>query len=270
MHQKKTVFEGHEVAYWVGGEGPPLLMLHGSGPGASTHGNWRLVLEPLSRHFSVLATDLVGFGASGRKTQAPFFDLDLWLRQARFLIDLWGAEGVNVLGHSLSGALALKLAASDGRVRRVVTTGSVGASYPISQAGIQVWTYPQTEDDLRRTGRVLVHDASLIDDAYVEGRRQVLFGDPGYRAYFSAMFAGDKQAFVDAAVLPPDEIARIGQPVLLIHGRDDQPTPPQSSIDLAERLPNADLVLLDNCGHSVALEHPAKLVGLLTTFLINA
>ncbi len=270
MHQKTTSFDGHEVAYWVGGEGPPLLLLHGSGPGASTHGNWRLVLEPLSRHFSILATDLVGFGVSGRKPAPPFFDMDLWKRQARFLLDLWGVESADVLGHSLSGALALKLAASDARIRRVVTTGTLGVRFPVSEAAIRVWTFPETEDDLRRTAHMLVHDGSLIDEAYIQGRKKVLFEDAAYRAYFSSMFAGDKQAFVDAAVLTRDELAGIRQPVLLIHGRDDQPTPMASSIELAERLHNADLMLLDNCGHSVALEHPAKLVGLLTTFLINA
>lgn len=268
MHQKKTVFEGHEVAYWVGGEGPPLLMLHGSGPGASTHGNWRLVMEPLSRHFSILATDLVGFGVSGRKTAAPFFDMELWKRQARFLLDLWGVESADVLGHSLSGALSLKLAAADGRIRRVVTTGSLGVRYAVSEAGARVWTFPENEDDLRRTAHMLVHDQGLIDEAYIQGRKKVLFDDPGYRAYFSAMFAGDKQAFADAALLTPDEFACVRQPVMLIHGRDDQPTPMATSIELAERLQNADLVLLDKCGHSVALEHPEKLVSLIRAFLM--
>lgn len=269
MQQKTVSFEGHEVAYWAGGEGPPLLMLHGSGPGASTHGNWRLVLEPLSQHFSILAADLVGFGMSGRKPAPPFFDMDLWLRQARFLLDHWGVESADVLGHSLSGALVLKLAASDARIRRVVTTGTLGVHLPVNEATARVWTFPETEDDLRQTAHMLVHDRSLIDETYIQGRKKVLFEDADYRAYFSAMFSGEKQAFIEAAVLTPGELDRIRQPVLLIHGRDDQPTPMATSIELAERLHNADLVLLDKCGHSVALEHPTKLVGLLNMFLIN-
>ena len=54
-------------------------MLHGSGPGAGTIGNWRLVLEPLAARYRITATDLIGFGASGRKTEEPYFDLPLWL-----------------------------------------------------------------------------------------------------------------------------------------------------------------------------------------------
>lgn len=267
MHQKKASFEGNEVVYWTGGTGTPLLLLHGSGPGASTMGNWRLILEPLSQHFTVLATDLVGFGASGRKEAPPYFDLDLWQRQAKFLLDLWGHSTVDVLGHSLSGALALKLAASDTRVRRVVATGPLGVRYALNKALERVWTFPASEDELRRTADLLVYDKSLIDDAYIQGRKKVLFADPEYGAYFSEMFSGDKQRFIDAAVLSSQEYAALDKPVLIVQGRNDQPTPPSAAMELAERLPSADLVLLDKCGHSVALEHPTKLVGLIKTFL---
>ena len=49
MDRKQTTFNGLRVAYWEGGSGEPLLLIHGSGPGASTLGNWRLVLDELAR-----------------------------------------------------------------------------------------------------------------------------------------------------------------------------------------------------------------------------
>src|SRR5579863_9825036 len=106
---------GIEARYIEGGAGFPVLLIHGSGPGASTQGNWRLILEPLAAHVHVHAMDLIGFGQSGRKPAAPYFDLELWLRQCRALIALMPGERIGILGHSLSGALALKLAAAEPR-----------------------------------------------------------------------------------------------------------------------------------------------------------
>jgi len=265
VEQKTTSFKEIPVTYWEGGQGSPLLLLHGSGPGASTHGNWRLILEPLSQHFHVIAADLIGFGMSGRKTAQPYFDMDLWLGQAAHMLGLFQQPNVDVLGHSLSGALALKLAATDKRVGKVITTGTMGTAMDCNPATERVWTFPETTEDLRAAGHSLVYDHKLIDDTYIEGRKKVLY-DGAYKAYFSSMFAGDKQAYVEAATLSPTEVSAINNPVLLIHGRDDAPIPPDTSIELASRLSNADLVLLAQCSHSVALEHPQKLISLIRMF----
>ena len=109
-------FEGHSVHIWKGGSGFPVLMLHGSGPGAGTMGNWRFVLEPLAEKYHVLATDLIGFGESGRKSEEPYFDIALWRRQAQFMLDRLGDGPVGIIGHSLSASLALGLAAANERV----------------------------------------------------------------------------------------------------------------------------------------------------------
>src|SRR5579864_1609404 len=86
LQQERFEFEGVRISYYVGGAGTPLLLLHGSGPGASSLGNWRTVLEPLSQRHTVFAMDLVGFGQSGRKTAAPLFDYAMWVRQARAML----------------------------------------------------------------------------------------------------------------------------------------------------------------------------------------
>jgi len=262
---RDTHFEGTPVRYWEGGEGQPLLMLHGSGPGASSHGNWRLVIDELTRHFHVIAGDLIGFGESGRKPEPPYFDFELWVRQAAFLLGLFNQEPVNVIGHSLSGAIALRLAGNDHRVRRVITTATLGSPMRLNEAGAEVWTFPKTREALVHAGQTLVHDASLIDEAYIAGRTKVLY-DGDYENYFSQMFGGDKQQYLDAAVLTDEQARAVTSDVLLVHGRDDKPTPIESSLALARRIPHADVVALAHCGHSVALEHPHKLAGLARYF----
>jgi 2-hydroxymuconate-semialdehyde hydrolase len=238
------------------------LMIHGSGPGASTAGNWSKVLEPLSEIFSVYAMDLIGFGRSGRKPAPPFFDFDLWIEQSRKMIELIPGEEIGIIGHSISGALALKLAAREPRVSKVLTTGCMGAPFAINEDTIRTWTFPRNREELMRTAQCLIHDHRLIDERYLQTREAILFKDKEYADYFATMFAGDKQQYVSASLLTPEELARVRCDLVMMHGRNDRPFPAeQTTLTLAKSLPHADIVLLGECSHSIAFEFPEKLVA---------
>jgi 2-hydroxymuconate-semialdehyde hydrolase len=265
MVEDRFEFEGVPVVCHRLGRGAPLLMLHGSGPGASSLGNWRTVLEPLAEGFELFAMDLIGFGQSGRKPAAPYFDCALWLRQAQAMLARVPGERVGVIGHSLSGSLALSLAALEPRVAAVLTTGTMGSAFAPIEATRRVWTGPRNRDQLVQTLSGIIHDASVIDEAYLAAREPVVFA-PGYADYFDAMFEGDKQRYVDAARLSPATLAAVRCPVRLLHGREDHAFPPSNSIDLAAQLPQADLHLLSHCSHSVAFERPQTFLALAKEF----
>ena len=254
-------FEGVPVYAITGGSGLPLLLIHGSGPGASTIGNWRLILEPLAARCHVHAMDLIGFGQSGRRPEPPYFDVDFWLRQCKALIARMPSERIGILGHSLSGALALKLAASEPRVAAVMTTGSMGAAFTVNDGTRRCWTFPRDRAALVATAETLIHDRRHITDAYIDNRVKTLFGDTEYQRYFTAMFAGDPQRFVTEAVVTEAELAQIHCPLMMMHGREDIAFPPAISLELAARLPQADIALLAQCSHSIALEFPEKLLA---------
>ena len=79
------------------------------------------------------------------------------------------------------------------------------------------------------------------------------------------MFQGDKQAYVDAALLSADELARIRCEVLMVHGREDRAFPAEPlSLAMARSIPQADVALLGQCSHSIAFEFPKKFVALAT------
>ncbi len=258
---KEFLFDGIPVHYIEGGDGFPILMIHGSGPGASTVGNWRQVLGPLAERFHVFAMDLVGFGLSGRKPQPPYFDIELWLRQCRAMLEHVGAGRVGIIGHSISGALALRLAASDRRIAKVLTTGCMGARFAVNAYTERTWTFPKNREELRLAAECLVYDKSLIDDAYLENRAKVLF-DGEYETYFSALFDGDKQQYIDATVIQPDELSNIACDVAMLHGRDDPGFPAELlTLTLSRSMPKADVTLIGRCSHSIAMEHPAKLIS---------
>jgi 2-hydroxymuconate-semialdehyde hydrolase len=261
LTERNLTFDGYRVHYLEGGSRYPLLLIHGSGPGASTIGNWRRVLDPLARHFHVHAMDLIGFGQSDRKRAEPYFDIPMWLRQCRALIDIMPGPHIGVVGHSLSGALALKLATLEPRIAEVLTTACMGAAFPLNAAVEKVWTFPANRDELHRTAEVLIYDKSLIDDAYLDARMKILFEDTTYGAYFSAMFSGNRQSYVDQTVLTPAELAAVRCKVSMLHGRDDAGFPPSVTLSLAERLPQADVTLLARCSHSIAMEQTDKFLA---------
>jgi 2-hydroxymuconate-semialdehyde hydrolase len=250
----RYAFEGFDVHAWTGGRGFPLLLLHGSGPGASAIGNWRAVLDDLAARYRVLAIDLIGFGESDRKPAPPYFDVPLWQRQVADAIGRLETERVGVVAHSISAALALRQAAADPRVVKLVTTGAMGAAMPVNAFLDLVWRCPASRDAMRETAATLIADRALITDEYLDARMRII-GAPGYREYFDAMFAGPFERFIDTTVVSEPDLERVTCDVTLLHGREDVAFPERhTSRPLAERLANADLVSLARCSHSVALE----------------
>ncbi|MDX3906076.1 MAG: alpha/beta hydrolase [Pigmentiphaga sp.] len=266
MEERRFACRGLSCHYVEGGSGMPVLMLHGSGAGASTQGNWRRVLPALAERYRVYAMDLIGFGSSDPKPAGPHFDYPLWLEQCREMLRRIPGDNVGIVGHSLSGTLALRLAGLEPRIAKVMTTATMGASFAPNPATELAWTFPRNRDELLRVARSLVHDPALIDEAYLANRERILFnGD--YARRFAEMFAGDKRRFIDEIALAPSELAQIKCDVLMLHGRNDAGFPAEAlTIRIAQSLPQADVYLLNHCGHSVAFEHPGKFLALARAF----
>lgn len=257
LNSRNAKVADHQVHYWEGGEGLPVLMLHGVGPGTSIIGNFGPVLGPLAKHSHIFAADLIGFGDSGRKTSAPFFDIDLWLEQALRMIDEVLPPGpCGIAGHSLGGALALKTASRSNRVKWVLTSSSVGTTYPINEALSSFWTLPETPEALKSSMTKMVSNPDALTGEMIDQRWEMLQTD-GYAHYFGEMFAPPHQQYLDAAILNPNELESIAAKVVMLHGRDDQPCPPsETTMVLARSIPGSDIHLLGNCGHNLPRERP--------------
>lgn len=266
MNTESFEFEGVPVNFYRAGGGPALLLIHGSGPGASSVGNWRPVLPALAERFDIYAMDLIGFGKSGRKPAAPYFDYSLWVRQATALLKRIPQERVGVIGHSLSASIALTMAADQQqRVAGVMTTGAMGAPFELTPGATRTWTCPRNRQQLVEALSGLIHDTSGIDEQYLQAREQVIFA-PGYGDYFDEMFEGDQQQYIDAAVVPDQTLAQVNCPVLMLHGKEDRSFPPSCSEYLTGKLAHADLMLLRDCSHSVAVERTGTFLALANQF----
>ncbi|WP_074013093.1 alpha/beta fold hydrolase [Candidatus Sodalis sp. SoCistrobi] len=253
LNTSTFTFEGMQVGYYTAGSGKPLMLIHGSGPGASSLGNWSRVLAPLSQHYQIFAMDLIGFGISDRKPEKPYFDFELWIRQAKAMLDHIAAPAIGVIGHSLSAAIALSLASAEQRIAAVLTTGAIGAPFIATEDTQRIWRCPRDREELIATLATLVYDRSIIDDDYIRAREPVVFAQ-GYADYFDAMFAGEPQHYVEKTTLAEELLLRIQCPVTLLHGRNDIPFPHTSSEILSKQIAHADLQILSECSHSVAFE----------------
>ncbi len=89
---------GLQTNYLEMGEGEPLLLLHGSGPGVSASTNWGKVMPELAKHFRVIAPDLAGFGYTERKPDFSY-DIKHWGKHLLAFLDALGIEKRKVMSH---------------------------------------------------------------------------------------------------------------------------------------------------------------------------
>uniref|UniRef100_A0A831X9Z2 Alpha/beta fold hydrolase n=1 Tax=Thermorudis peleae TaxID=1382356 RepID=A0A831X9Z2_9BACT len=257
------------------GREPAVLFLLGSGPGVSAWANWQFALPALGQRFDCLAPDLVGFGQS-EHPDPPLQGMDAWMRawleQLIALLDLVGIERAHVVGNSMGGAIALHLLwRHPERVRSAVLMGTIGVPFQITPGLDGTWGFydEPTLERLTQIFRWFVYDPERVggDLEAIARQRYESTQEPNARRSFAAMFPAPRQRHLDELVVPDDALVSIQQRVLLVHGRDDQIIPLDTSLYLLQRLPRVQLHVFGQCSHWTQIEYRDAFNRLIADFI---
>lgn len=252
------------IAYELAGEdGPHLVLIHGLGYG---RWGWGPFAELLARRRRLVLLDNRGIG--GSDTPPGPYSVEEMAADVAGLLDELGLEQADVLGASLGGMVALRLALdAPGRFRHVVllaaTLGEeLGTPLPKTTERLLRGSLPTAPSSERRLVSGALSPRTLADrpeivDILVELRER----NPQPAAAWEA------QAAASASFAVSSGLERLTNPVLALAGLDDAVIDPANSELLASRLPNARAELLADAGHLSFWEHPQRLAAIVEAFL---
>lgn len=250
------------LRYHEAGEGPPLLLLHGSGIGVSGWRNYRANLEVFAEHFHCYVLEFPGFGVSDPVDGHPVLTAGSSVIR---LMDALGIGSAAVIGNSMGGVVGVNVAMKyPERVSKLVTIGGVGPNIFSQNPSegtrlLQDFADGPNRDKLVRWLECMVYDRSVLTEEQVEERWQTASDPESHKTlaamYGSVAFAAQQQAMASAG-LPPywSMLGKVQCPTLLTWGRDDRQCPPDMPMIPMRLIPHAELHVFPNCGHWVMVE----------------
>jgi pimeloyl-ACP methyl ester carboxylesterase len=265
------------LRYHEAGEGPPLLLLHGSGPGVTGWRNFRGILATFARHFRCLIVEFPGFGVSDDFGGHPMLTAN---DAVVTFVEALGLDSVDIIGNSMGGGVGINYAIRHpSKVRRLVTIGGIGTNIftPGPSEGIrllQEFTENPTRQRLIDWLHSMVYDPSLVTDELIE-ERWALATDPptlesARRMYGKAAFAAMMSAVRNSdAPLPWAMMHKVQAPTLLTWGRDDRVSPLDMALIPMRMIPNAELHVFPNCGHWAMIEAKQAFEATVLPFLLR-
>ncbi|HEX3289698.1 MAG TPA: alpha/beta fold hydrolase [Mycobacterium sp.] len=274
MTERTVRVNGKEIFVADTGTGPPVVLLHGGGPGASGMSNYARNIEPLAQHFRVIVPDMPGYGRSAKGVDGsdPFGYL---ADHIRGMLDVLGIDQTHLVGNSFGGSCALRLTLdTPHRVDKLVLMGpgGVGTTRGLPTAGLKsLLGYYGGDgpslDKLRTFIRsYLVYHGDAVPESLIQTRYEssidpeVVANPPlqrpsGLRTLWRMDFTRDRR------------LSTLETPTLVLWGRDDKVNKPSGAAMLGERMPNADVLVTAKTGHWVQWERADFFNAVTTAFL---
>lgn len=219
----------------------------------------------LAEKFRVIAPDMVGFGFSDRP-EGIEYNMKTWAKQVIDLMDALNLEKVNLVGNSFGGGLALTLAINHpDRFNKIVLMGAMGVDFPITDGLNQAWGYTPSLENMKSLLDTFAYSRVLVTDELAKLRYDASIR-PGFQESFGSMFPAPRQNSVKAMASDEEDIAKIENDVLIIHGRDDKVIPFDNSVRLHHLLTKSQLHSFGECGHWSQIEHSGRFNKLLVDF----
>lgn len=241
---------GVAIHYIDRGQGPAVVLIHGFGGHTFSY---RRNIPALSKHHRVIAVDLMGFGYSERPKEGDY-SLSAQARLVLGLMDELGIDSASVVGHSMGGEVAMRVAAAaPERVQNLVLVASVsGDRFPTLPPTPIIKPFMPFLS--RLTARFLLkrgfYDRTKLTDEVREGYR----GPRRVRGFMDGIY----QLMRDARHDPPIAYDRITQPTLILWARGEK-LPGSMLTRLRNHLPSAEVRYIEEAGHLLLEEQPDAL-----------
>ncbi|NJL22839.1 MAG: alpha/beta fold hydrolase [Leptolyngbyaceae cyanobacterium SM1_3_5] len=256
--------------YWqVGDSGSVIILLHGGGGFIEL---WKNNVLELAKHHRVYAFDMVGAGRSDKPDTAYTFEFMAQFTQA--FMQALGIPHASLIGASAGGAVATTVAMKFPKlVDRLILVGSAGLGKEVNLL-LRLPTIPilgqilssPNQAGMKMAFKQAVYDASIITEDLVN------------EVYEMAMLPGAMKGILNVARSNfniggqrskpiVDNLKTIQAPTLIIWGRQDPMVPVAHAQKAAEIIPNAQLEIVEACGHWGPIEHPQKFNQMVLEFL---
>lgn len=251
------------------GAGSPLLLIHGF---LVNHLEYDQIIEPLSKHFRVIAVDLPGFGESEKPSPARYpYGIEAFAEAVADVIAAMNLGRVSVLGHSMGGAVALTLAAEHPElIEKLVLVNALVYPFPLDfKARLPLLPLVGPFLFKQLYGRAMFR-AYFRDNVFPPGYPLPVERIDAYYDRFNTPAARESAYAVLRSMLDTRpvvaRIPRITMPTLVVWGRDDRLFRPTFGQRLAREIPGARLELMET-GHAPNEERPEELAALVSEFL---
>lgn len=250
-----------------------VVMLHGSGPGATGWANFNRNIDVIvDAGFRVLLINCPGWGQSDSVVCAESRS-DFNGRVVKAVIDQLGIQKISLLGNSMGGHSAVAFAlANPQQVDKLVLmgggTGGVSAFVPMPTEGIKLigalYREP-TLENLTRMMQVFVYDTSDLTEDLMKVRLANLMARPDHLENFVKSTQTHPVQFPDFG----PRLAEIKAQTLIVWGRNDRFVPVDVGYRLNAGILNSELHVFNKCGHWAQWEHAERFNRLVVDFLTH-
>ena len=245
------------VRQW--GAGDPVLLVHGLGMSSDL---WQHQVRPFSERYRVIAIDLRGFGRSDRPRGVGLYTVDNFAADIALVIRSLNLDPVHFVGTSMGGYCGIALSLTAPELCRSLSLCHTACRSSIADDVLAERTAAlknQSMDEYAKlvSAQALAQPADPIVTEWVEER--VASND---QEVYAQVLAEGLRSF-DAA----EAVTSIRLPTLVLVGEQDRIILPERGRELAERIPNSQLVEIENVGHLSYMENPAAFNAPILNFL---